>query len=193
MSDSPTIPETATKLYHLLEPLTSDARHKAVAAVFAMLGESAGFGPTTGSVLFGSVQGGDPALKQSDSVAKVSSKAQLWLRQNEISDELLFEVFHYNGASFEYIGRDVPGDSNRSKTKSCYLLTGIASFLLSGEAAFQDSDARYMCEKFGCYDGANHSGSIKALALSGSKASGFSLTVPALRAGAGCLKESVAL
>lgn len=180
MSDY-SIPEIARKLYDLLEPLESEDRMKAVTGCMAMLGETM------------------PSRRPS-SVEDVSKeegwpferKATRWIQQNGLTREHLDEVFHFHeDGSVEVLEINIPGNSKRAKTINAYMLFGAASLLASDEPTMTEKDVVALCKRVGCHDTANHAGTRDMLGnkTTGSKQTGFTLTVPGQKEAAEIIKQ----
>lgn len=185
MAKAPDITNVTSKLYAVLQPLDAEMRARAIKAVFAMLGESAvDFGS-------GAAPKSDDSGRDDSSTAELHVKARTWMRTNSVSRAQIDHVFHREEAGFEILGGEVPGKSDREKTINAYMLTGIAQFLLTGEAKCADKSARTTCNAYGCFQATNHAKFLKATGnvLTGSKAKGWTVTGPGLRAVAEVLKE----
>lgn len=168
-----------TKLHDLLKPLDSAERIRAIKAALMLLGDQAG-----------ELGGGEDEGQQEDKgkvATKRTGKAALWMKANSVTDDHLSHVFHDS----EIIASEIPGKDSKRKTINVYVLTGLSKFLETGEATFDDKSARAACKSHGCYNSANHSSymSSKGNVLSGSKAKGWTLTAPGLKAGADLVKE----
>jgi len=82
-----------------------------------------------------------------------------WRNITFLADQL-DQVFHLSGdGTFDI--RDVPGSSKRDRTLNAYILTGLGTFLTTGQQGFDSSTAREFCEKLGCFDKSNHSTYLK--------------------------------
>ena len=178
----PTIPEASATVYAALEPFSAEERTNIVTAALAMLGEAplavhASAPLSTRRTLERQTTTTEPRPQAG---AGLPTKAQRWLSKHSITQDVLDHVFHVDGEDVEVVG-DVPGRSDREKTANCYLLTGIAALLSTGEPVFQDADARGLCEHQGCYDTNNHSKYIKlGNRMAGDKKKGWKLLVPGL-------------
>jgi len=178
------IADVTTKIFEQLKELAAEERLRAVNAALTLLGEpvlATGHQRTT-------VEGRSKGEKSDETVDGVSEKAAAWIRKSGIEADALEEVFHIDGGKVELIG-EAMGKSKRQQTVNTYLLTGVAAFLQSGNPEFSDDTARTYCQHFGCYDSPNHSNYVKAFGnkITGSKASGWKLTAPGLKAAAGLL------
>jgi hypothetical protein len=162
------------KLVQLLAPLTPEDRQRAISAALIVFGQ-----PTTlkpGALTHQS------ADEQIASVAGISAKASAWMSKYSVTEAELEHVFSIDADSIDVIAGKLPGKSKRQQTVQAYLLSGLKSYLRSGDVAFSDRDARDTCDKVGCYDIANHSNYIKAFGnlINGGKDSGWRLTNPGL-------------
>jgi len=121
----------------------------------------------------------------------ISARAHIWMKQYSISTEELQQVFQLAAGSAEVIAGEIPGKNKKEKTYNAYVLTGIAGLISTGNASFDDKAARGLCERFGCYDQANHSSTIKDRGneFTGTKDAGWALTAPGLKRGAALVKD----
>jgi hypothetical protein len=113
------------------------------------------------------------------------------MKQYGISIDELQQVLQLGSGTADVIAGDIPGKNKKEKTYNAYVLTGLASLLSSGNTTFDDKSARELCERFGCYDQANHSSTIKDRGneFNGTKDTGWNLTAPGLKRGAALVKE----
>ncbi len=177
--------EIVSEIFELLTPLPSDERHRVIQASLTLLGE------TSPSGISRSHSDASAAESDAGSESEISSRARIWMKQYGISVEELQQVFQLAAGTAEVIAGDIPGKNKKEKTYNAYILTGIVGLLSTGNAAFDDKSARALCERFGCYDQANHSSTIKDRGneFTGTKDAGWSLTAPGLKRGANLLKE----
>jgi hypothetical protein len=182
MANSSKLPDIVANLYKLLEPLEPADRRKVVKSALTLLGEdSTGLeAPNAGGAGAGSVDSGT-----------FGTKATRWMNQNRIDESAVSEIFHKEGTEIQIIAHDVPGDGKRGKSQNCYLLSGIRSFLESDETKFSESNAVTLCKHMGCHDQANHAKTRADLGnlVAGTKASGYTLPAPGLRAAAELVKK----
>jgi len=176
--------EVVSEIFELLSPLASEERHRVIQASLMLLGE-------TPSLTLRSTS--DSGNEQSDAgdESEIPGRARIWMKQYSISTEELQQVFQLTAGSAEVIAGEIPGKNKKEKTYNAYLLTGIAALLSTGNASFDDKAARGICERFGCYDQANHSSTIKDRGneFTGTKDAGWALTAPGLKRGAALVKE----
>ena len=178
----PDLPTLTTELYKLLEPQEPDVRERAIRAVMVMLGTSSQAAPD-GRL--------SPELPEGDPFGPpLTSKAKSWMRANSITHEQLGHVFHLEGGAPEVLPSEAPGKNGKEKTINAYVLTGIAAFLQTGEARFDDRTARDVCRAMGCFNEGNHAYYLKGKGnvLGGTKDSGWMLTGPGLKLGAELIK-----
>jgi len=182
------IADATTKIYEQLQPLSPEERLRAVKAALTLLGE-----PTSdvAPARVKSANGSDKGESDDGVVDGTSEKAAAWIRKNGIDEGALEQMFHIDGGKADLIG-DPIGKSKRQQTVNTYILTGLASFIATGIPEFSDDEARGYCQHFGCYDSPNHSNYVKAFGnrITGSKASGWKLTAPGLKAAAALLKPN---
>jgi hypothetical protein len=165
----------------ILGPLETDERQRVLQGVLVILRESL---PTSGGVDFDRSSG-------SNLESNVPNRARLWMRQNNLKDEQLSQVFDLSDGVATIIASGVSGKNNSEKTIKAYVLAGVAGFLSSGEPTFDDKTARLLCETLGCYDNTNHSKYMKDKGNNfvGDKDKGWKLTAPGLKNGAVIVKE----
>lgn len=164
-----------------LTPLSSEDRHRVVQASMTLLGESAA-----------KVGSSSPNTGESDAgdVGALSNRARTWIRQNDLSMEQLEQVFHFDDGTVEIIAAEILGNNNKERVRNAYILTGIRSLLLTGDAKFDDQAARTLCDLHGFYDHTNHSKYVKGWnEFAGSRDKGWTLTAPGLKAAASLIKE----
>ncbi len=169
--------EIVTKIVDLLSPLTMEERSRIVRASMTLLGEE-----EQESAAGSSTHDGSESLL-------LSARSKIWMKQNDLSRDEIEQVFHISGEAIEVIA-EVRGQHNKNKVHNCYILCGIAQFLLTGDPGFDDNAAKNLCQTSGCYD-SNHSKYVKARGkeFTGSKEKGWTLTAPGLKRGAHLVKE----
>lgn len=181
----PRLPDIAAKIYDLLEPLDAPTRTKVLQGVLGLLGDPAVSegSPTPGAA--NTISGFGP---QASSRHVTGAKAQAWMRKHALTDELLERVFDFDGQC-ELIASP-PGTNKREQTINAYVLIGVQHFLQSDDSKFSDAAAVALCKRLGCYDQANHALTRSRFGnrLSGSKDSGYALTVPGLDQAAALVK-----
>jgi hypothetical protein len=171
-----------TTMIDLLEPLTSEERHRMVKAAMTFLGETTKTASDSKSEAKDGTGAGDEGY---------SETAGKWMTQNGVSADQLDRVFHFRGdGTFDI--HDVPGATKKEKTLNTYILTGVGRYLATAERQFDDFMTREACKRIGCYDEANHSAIIKGNKggeFSGDKKTGYAVTNIGLRRGAELVKE----
>jgi hypothetical protein len=176
--------EATTKVLEILSPLDTSERKRVVSAALTLLGEEYKPGSSSTSQLNA---GHDPEM------AGMSSGAQIWARKNQVSVEQLEQFVHIDNGTAHAIA--LPGATTKTSEQvvTTYLLCGILSLMERGEPSFTDEKARQLCERFGCYDATNHAKYVKAIGnkVTGSKSTGWKLTVPGLNAAAALIKQTV--
>ena len=177
------IPKTAAAVFDLLDPLESDDRQKVIRGALAMLGDPVSGGASTAGV-----------YTEDDSVDinGLGPRARKWLQKYSISSEQLEHVFHFDGGNVELLDIEVPGNSKRQQTVNSYLLVGAKQFIATDEPKFDDKSAMEYCKRNGCHDSANHATNRNAIGnrVSGSKNTGYSLSVPGLKEAADVIKQA---
>jgi hypothetical protein len=183
-----TLTQATTQVFEILEPFESPERLKIIRAALLLLGtdeSQAGSGISPPRRVEDSA--GGERREFDEDLGGVSPKGRRWMTQHGITVEQIEECFHVAEAQ---VVAEVPGASDREKTVNCYLLTGIASLLKTGEPRFEDAAARALCEHEACYDATNHSKYIKFGNLaSGDKAKGWTLLAPGLKTAAALVQK----
>lgn len=164
-----------------LKPLNSEDRHRAVNAAMTFLGERAS-----------QKQKESPSAESENETDEgdYPEPARKWMAKHEVSAEELDQTFHFeNDGTFAL--HDAPGKSKREKTLNTYILTGLGTYLATGERDFGDAAAREFCETVGCYDQPHHAKFLKGKGAeySGDKKKGYRLTNVGMKAGADIVKE----
>jgi hypothetical protein len=171
--------EVLSSVIDLLTPLSPEERRRLVEAAFLLLGDTGH--STTGK------KGVDPFA--GDGGVPLPPKARLWAKQNDVTQEMLEQVFHLDEGRVEVIA-EIPGKSQREQVINAYILTGLAQLLTSGETLFSDKAGRALCATAGCFSGTNHATYLKDRGndFTGSRENGWTLTNPGLKRAAGLIK-----
>lgn len=182
MVKSPNLPDVVGDIYKLLDPLESADRQKVIKSAMMLLGENVNSGVAAEA---------SNGFSGSDDESAFGVKATRWMGQNRIAASAIDEIFHKDGDNVEIIVGEVPGRGNKGKSQNCYLLSGVRTLLKSDDPKFTDAEAVSLCKHMGCYDQANHAKTRSDLGniVAGSKASGFALPAPGLRAAAELIKN----
>lgn len=184
---SSTLASSMAKVVEVLSPLASEERVRVVNAALTLLGEGGAPIAVAGAHQAASI----PSSANFGDQSGISPQALAWLAKNNLTKAELEHWFHFdNGKVTPLI---LAGDANNrsQQTINTYLMQGFAAFLASGEASFDDQEARELCDHFGCYDKTNHAKYIKNFGnkITGSKSNGWKLTAPGINA-AGTLVKS---
>lgn len=172
--------QALTQLIKILQPLSSEDRHRNIDAALTFLGEK----PLAAA---DNQPNAHPAgVIDANQPPGIAAR----MKQYEITNELAEHVFDFN-ADGGFAILDVPGKSKRDQTLNVYILTGLGTFLATGERRFADDLARANCDTHSCLDSANHAKTLGAKhpEFNGDKASGWQITVPGIRRGAVLIKE----
>ncbi len=148
MSDAQVRIKSAQSLVEILTPLTAEERTIVIRTAMSAFNEAVPRVVDTKS-------GADSANEDSGTFTGINMTAQVWLKRNNITKEQLDQVFHITAESTGLIVDDVPGKSTE-KVQDVYVLTGVLSFLQSGNMKIEDKKAKELCKKFNCFD-SNHS------------------------------------
>lgn len=184
---SPTPAEALTQIVKILELLKPEDRRRTVNGAMAFFDEQAG--PTHVERASTERKVATPSADADE--GGYSATAIRWMAQYDVSPEQLDRAFHFPGDGTFAI-HDVPGKSKKEQTLNIYVLAGLGKFLSSGDRSFDDALARGFCEKFGCYDKANHAKHLKEHRngeFSGDKNKGYTLTSGGTKRGAALVKE----
>lgn len=179
------LPTISGKVYELIEPLDSMDRHKVVAGVLALLGETP-LNPGNGSPTGGSKIG------TGSSGLTTGPNASRWIEQNKLSREMLEQVFHFGDNDVQIIASSIPGSTKKEKTVNSYLLMGAQSLLAFDDSSFTESDAIAFCKHHQCYDRNNHTTNRKEVGnrTVGNRKEGFKLAAPGLTAAAEVVRQA---
>lgn len=184
----PDVAAITMKIHALIKDLDSEMRARAISAALTLVGDKAAVvGTTTKS----KEDNTDDNSASERAASTIHPKVRIWMKSHGVTQSQLDEVFHTEGDEVSIIASDLPGANGAKKTIEAYVLVGIAKFLQSGEAKFDDKSGRDACNKFGCYQGTNHATILKNKGneLTGSKKGGWSLTGPGLKFGAAVIKS----
>lgn len=183
------LPEAVSRVYAILEPLSSDQRRRVVQGVFGLLGESAFLTNQSPSDPLPPRPPGHGASGVADE-HKLPPKAAAWAKRHGLEMEQLERVFHFDNGSVTCVDLAGSATSKREKTVNTYLMVGVAALLGADQAAFSDEVARQLCEHFGCIDTTNHSKTLKEFGnlITGNKKEGWKLTAPGLTLAAALIK-----
>jgi hypothetical protein len=169
-----------TKIIEALTPLQADERRRTVDAAMTFLGEPVKAAPGARK----------PGTGEGDSGGDHPATASKWMETSGVTPEQLDQVFHFGGdGKFDIL--DAPGTTKKDQTLNTYILTGLGTYLATGNRAFDDATARGFCVKIGCYDAANHATHLKEKhpEFSGDKKTGYTLTTVGTKRGAALVKE----
>lgn len=177
---------TMTKIHDLLESLSSEERHKVVASALALLGDA-----STASPVGGAAGGAGSADDPSGGMNGIGPKAQRWMKQHNVTQEDIEQVFHVEKDDVEVIAPSIPGKTRREQTANVYILSGARALLATDSAAFDDADAVSLCKHIGCYDTNNHTANRRSTGncMSGDRKKGFVLPAPGLKAAAELVRQ----
>ncbi len=168
------ITEVVSLIVSALEPFTSEERSRAVSASLTLLGEAAG--PPRVERPF------PEDVKTDGEAGGLPSRAQSWVKLNNLTLDQLHQVFHWTSDGVELIVASLPGKNNRERVRNAYILCGIANLLSTGVATFDDRTARGVCVKLGIYDKTNHMKYMRGgNEFTGAKEKGWTLTAPGLK------------
>jgi len=121
----------------------------------------------------------------------ISPVAQKWMRRNGLSSEQLCHLFSLGIDEIDLVARSVPGKSTREKFLNVVLLQGIGSYLGSGAPRVDATKVRQTAAHYGADPGRNLWNYVKSAAadISGSSATGFTLTAKGLTAATELIKQ----
>lgn len=172
------------KVVRVLGPLESSERRQVIHATMVVLREKEELADRDGGVANSS---SDISFSRQSLPARVNP----WMKQNDISIHDLESIFDLSDNPVSVIASGILGKNNTERTIKAYVLSGVVTFLSTGEMTFDDKAARDLCVSLGCYDNTNHSKYLKEKKnyFSGSKEQGWKLTAPGLKYAAILIKE----
>lgn len=106
------------------------------------------------------------------------------MKQYNLTAQQLEPVFDFReDGTFSIL--DLPGNTIKEKALNTYIMTGLGTFLATGNRQFSDDLARSNCSEHSCLDTGNHSKTLssKHPEFTGDKSNGWSITVPGLKRG----------
>lgn len=168
------ITQAVTNVVEELTAFSSEERRRIVQASLTLLGDTS---PIS-----------DDKAEADNGDSGFPAKARSWMKQHELTSELIGQVFHPGENGMEIIAA-IPGATRREQVRNAYVLSGIAQLLSTGETKFDDKAARLLCEKGGFFDRSNHMKYMKGTEFTGSKEKGWVLTTPGLKHGASLVAE----
>lgn len=173
------------KLIAILEPMTSEDRHRNINAALTYLNDQ-GLG-----VAKPRADATTPGQGHHDGADGYFSPAiAARMKQHGISPEHAQHVYEFrDGEPFKVLA--VPGRGKKPQTLAMYHLVGLGTYLETGKRDFTDADARQHCKTYGCYDPPNHASYLdeKHPAFTGDKNTGWMLTMPGIKVAANIVKE----
>jgi hypothetical protein len=180
-----TLYEPTKGVIDILTDLSSEDRVKVIHAALTLLGDN----PNVKISAAKSTEHDDAASEEISTIL-TNSAVKAWVKKHKVSLEQLQHVFDFADGKAQPITLPGAATSKPDQTVNTYLIQGMAAFLSTGDPSFTDADARKSCENFGCYDYTNHTKNIKGFGnrITGSKKTGWKLTVPGLTAAAELVK-----
>jgi hypothetical protein len=126
-----------------------------------------------------------------EGLAGVSPVAKKWMQRNGFSETQLSSLFSLGVDEIDLVAPSVKGKSKREKFRNVLLLQGIASYLGSGAARVDNNKLKQAAGHYGADPERNMWNYIKSLAseVSGSSASGFTLTARGMNSATELIKE----
>lgn len=126
-----------------------------------------------------------------DDLEGVSPVAIKWMKRSGLEASKLSAIFSIGGDEIDLVVKKVPGNSNRARAHSVFLLKGIAAYLAGGAARFTHEQVKETCLHYDAYDSANFAKYIKEFGaeVSGSKETGYTLTARGLAAATQVIQE----
>jgi len=179
------LPGAVTKVYQILEPMSTEDRRRVISGTLALLGDS---GVLRDSEPRADVHTSNPV----EADTKINEKAELWMKTNDVSNDNLEQVFHWaDSGEIVTLASAVPDGTKKEQTANAILLLGVQSLLQNGSPNFSNGRIVEFCNEVGCYDKNNHTANRKSLGtkISGSVKDGFVLPAPGLKAAASLVKS----
>lgn len=162
-----------SKMLEVLAELSPEDQQRVLQAVVVLLGKESAIAPPSTVEANSKKEDQDP----------VARPASAWIQKNSISADRISEFIHLEPGSAHVIAIP-PALPKSDGVLWVYLLTGFASYLITGSGDISDEEARKSCQHFGCYDFTNHARYTRNFGnkILGSKSAGWKLTAPGLAA-----------
>lgn len=121
-------------------------------------------------------------ILEADGDDGVSPVARKWMRRNGLTVNDLSAVFSLGADEIDLVAKRVPGKNNKERMRNVFLLKGLAAYIGTGAARMKDQAVREACEHYSAYDPPNFATNLRSFSsiVSGSKASGYTLTTRGL-------------
>lgn len=188
MSEIPNT-EDLVKLVEILSPLTPESRKRLIMASLTLLGDGALTNDISSNIVQ-KVEHDRSTIQTENTAQALSPKANIWLKQSEISPQKLENVFHFNeDGTVDIIAAKIPGKTVKERVANAYILVGVSQLLTSGMPVVDDKFARNFCDLHGLYNHTNHSKALKGNWITGTKDKGWNITTPGLQRAAEVIKE----
>jgi hypothetical protein len=136
----------------------------------------------------------DTATDADEDLVGVSAVALKWIRRNGLVAEQLSKVFSLGLDEIDLVAQSVPGKNKKEKMRSVLLLSGAAAYLGTGAPRAEDTKVREALGHYNAYDTTNFATYMRDFApeVSGTKATGYTLTARGLAAAAEVIKSMTA-
>ncbi|MBV9987754.1 MAG: hypothetical protein JO301_08745 [Chitinophagaceae bacterium] len=113
-----------------------------------------------------------------DEFEGISPVAKKWIARSGISAQKLMSIFSLGIDEIDLVSKSVPGNGKASRTRSIFLLKGIAAYLGTGVPRTTYEQIKETCLHYDAWDSPNFAKYVKSFAaeVSGAKDTGYTLT-----------------
>lgn len=137
-------------------------------------------------------RGAQTKQEAQDELEGVSPPGKKWMTRSGFRATALSKVFSLSD-EIDLIAETVPGESNRQRVRSVFLLKGMAAYLASGAARFSHEQIKEACLHYDAYDATNFSTYVKSISseVSGTKDTGYTLTPRGINSATEMVKKMI--
>jgi len=123
-----------------------------------------------------------PGDSTGDDDLGISPVALKWMRRNNLGVNQLSAIFSLGVDEIDLVAKAIPGKGKKERCLNVVLLKGIAEYLASGAPRITQEQIKETCLHYDAFDATNFAANLKSFSgdLSGTKASGFTLTARGL-------------
>lgn len=130
-----------------------------------------------------------------DDTDGISPVAIKWMQRNGFTVDQLGHIFSLGVDEIDLVAKSIPGSSMVQKARNVTILKGIAAYLSAGTPRISAEQVKEACLHYDAFDSTNHSKHLNKMSteLSGTKATGYTLTARGLTAGTELIREMLGM